>query len=503
VDHEQVSAANSLIKLIASNPLDVPVYLRLAGVYQSAGEFRKAELTLRRAIEIDALRPEAWTQLGSLYSTLGDWRAAADSFAQAVTLDAVDAATLANYGMALIGAQDARTADTVCRTLLDKFPGRSEGHLLAGHLSKIRGKVEQATESYGRALQHDPRQTDAMFNLVELSPPELTDPLTERLETLRRDPSLSVGQLANVQFALARIYEHAGQLDRCFALLQEANATTEALMRRSGHGYDPKRQEEDAGRLIAMFDSAALATQLTPLEIELKMIFIVGLPRSGTTLVDRILSSHSRVTSGGELPFMQDCLVQLRGGGIDVRVPAQRQLLEQLREQYVDAIFERELDAEYVIDKLPANFSAVGLIRMLFPDAVIVHCTRDPIATCWSLYSANFGTHLSYYTSFEHLVHYYKVYSRLMAHWNRVFGSTIVTVEYEKLVADPERRIRELLAACGLVWEDACLNSCSNDQPIYTASMQQARRPIYTESIDRWRKFEKHLAPLINGLRTG
>ncbi len=393
--------------------------------------------------------------------------------------------------------------------MLKQFPERSESHLIAGHLEKIQGDFARAASAYRRSLELDPHQTEAFFNLVDLSPPEPSDPLVARLETLWSNPDLAPHQLANVQFALARACEHAQQFDRSFALFRQANATAAAIMQAAGNGYDPRRHDNEASRILGIFGPQALYQPLEPLEIDLKMIFIVGLPRSGTTLVERILSSHSRVASAGELPFMQDCLAQLlavhkSGSGMgtaELAGRAGRQLLGQLREHYLDALFERELDADYVIDKLPANFTAVGLIRALFPDAAIVHCARDPLATCWSLYTANFGAHVSYNTSLDHLLHYYRLYSRFIDHWRRLPGTGLVTVHYEQLVADPEVRSRELLAACGLPWEAACLSFDVNDQPIYTANMQQARRPIYTTSVDRWRKFQEYLAPLIEGLR--
>lgn len=509
MEQDQAFSAKSLLRLIEFNPLNLSTYCRLARVYESTGEFHNAELTLRRAIEINPLHHEAWARLGVLHSNLGAWGSAADAFEQACALDSQNSASWIGYGMALIATQDIQGATEVRNTLLEKFPDLSESHLIDGHISKIQGEAGKAAGSYRRALQIDAHQTDAVFNLVDLSPPEPSDSFTGKLEKLRQDPSLSHGQAANICFALARIYEAADQVDRAFSLFQEANVAAGAMMRRLGNNYDPKKIEDDANNIIDAFGPDVFTARLEPLEIDVKMIFIVGLPRSGTTLAERILSSHSGVSTGGELPFMGDCLSKLltsrrslgKHGQIELEDKEQRLLLLRLREEYLDRLFERELDGEYVIDKLPANFAALGLIRVLFPDALIIHCTRDPIATCWSLYSAHFGTHLSYYTSFEHLVHYFKAYSRLMTHWEKVLASDIINVNYENLVRDPEHNIRELLRRCGLPSEGSCLNFHNSENLIYTASMQQARRPIYTASVSRWRKFERYLAPLIDGLR--
>ena len=483
-------------------------YRTLASSYQAAGELRKAELTLLRATEVDPLHHGVWLQLGRLYVDLGEWRAAADVFEHACTLLPDDPTSWIGLGLVRIATGDIQGAAEARATLLEKFSDRSESHLIDGHIRRINGQTEAAAESYRHALRLDARQTEAMFNLVEILPPDPSDPLTETLQELRRDPSLSAGQGANVRFALARIFEAADRTDEAFGFYQEANAAASAAQRRVGKKYDPKEIEYEAEELAAMFNVETFVGRLEPLDMEVKMIFIVGLPRSGTTLAERILCSHSRVATGGELPFMRECLRKLQvsrrtagtQGQIRLDDKVERARLMKLREEYVDRLFERDLDADYVVDKLPANFAALGLIRTIFPDAVMVHCVRDPIATCWSLYSAHFTDHLPYYNSLEHLIHYYRVYARLMKHWKGIFGSQIVELSYEKLVFDPEANIRELVGSCGLTWEDACLSFFDSKLPIYTASMQQARRPIYSSSAYRWRKFEKHLAPLIEAL---
>ena len=504
-------SAKSLLQAIESNPLDVPAYCALARYYGSAGEFHRAELTLRRAVEIDPLHHGVWCQLGSLYMNRGQWRAAADAFEQATALAPSDAGSLIGYGMALIATQDLQGAGRVRDTLLRVFSERSETHLIAGHIHKIGGRFADAIDSYRHAISVDPDQTAALFNIVDLQPPGLSDPLTTHLETLLRAPSLSDRESTDVRFALARIHEAAGEADRAFALYRDANTMVKSVMERSGSAYDPKAAEEHAERIVDMFRSDIVGAPLERLDLDVRMIFIVGLPRSGTTLVERILSSHPQVSGAGELPFMQECLTKLldRARSQLPHPPTldnseDRRFLTQLRNQYLDGLFEHDFDSDFVIDKLPANFSAIGLIRVLFPDALIVHCNRDSMATCWSLYSSHLDAHLPYYTSLVHLSHYYrKVYLRLMRHWATIRSIDIINVEYEQLVANPEHEIRQLLARCELPWDASCLNFHDNEYPIYTASMAQARRPMYTTSVARWRMFEQHLGALMEGLRDG
>lgn len=499
----------SLIQSLKANPLDLSVYFQLAAAYASGGEHEKAQLTLHRVIEIDPVCLEAWVRLGTLHSHLAQWRDSVDAFEQACALAPLDAVSWTRYAAALIGAQDLGRARGVRNVLLEKFPERTESHLIAGHISRIEGRCDDAVASYLRALRIDPDHTDAIFNLVDLVTPDLSDPLTVRLENLR-GTSLSQRDAANVAFSLARTYEKAGRTEQAFFLYEEANVSAAAMLRGHGNNYDPGRSEQDVARVIESFSADVFAAGLPSLDLGVRMVFIVGMPRSGTTLIERVLSSHSAVRAAGELPFMQDCLAKLhayrelngRRGSLRLDDAQERRLLVHLRDQYLDALFERDLDAEYVTDKLPANFSALGLIRVLFPEAIIVHCTRDAMATCWSLYSANLGTHLAYHTSLEHLAHYYtKVYSKLMRHWEGIFGPDIVNLSYDDLVVNFEPKVRELLKRCGLPWDEACLRFTENTGPVYTASMQQVRRHLNASSLSRWREFEQYLSPLSNGLR--
>jgi tetratricopeptide (TPR) repeat protein len=503
---DQMQAAKSLLRLIESNPLDVSAYCKLAGVYESSGERQKASLTLRRALEIDPLHQEAWIRSGIHHMNQGEWRSAADAFERSTVLSPLDAAGWIGGAMASIASQDLRTAGKMRDILVAKFADRPEAHVIAGHISKIQGQFAAAADSYRRALALDPAHAEALYNLVDLDPPAPTDALTERLEALLRNPSRPGRDSAMTRFALARIHEKAGDVDQAFALYRGANAAAAAIDQGSGNAYVARQAEDEVDRTIGMFSRAAVTEPLEPLDIGVRLIFIVGMPRSGTTLTERILSNHSQVSAGGELPFMQECLTKLRRepgsskgmGGSDLD---RREFLRRLRNDYLDALFESDLDDDVVTDKLPANFSALGLIRILFPDAVIVHCRRDPIATCWSLYTSFLDSHLSYHTSFDDLIHYHnKIYARYMRHWAGIDEMNIVNIEYEELIAEPESRIRDLLERCGLPWEAACLDVQGNDQPIFTASVAQARRPIYATSVARWKSFERHLRPLVEGL---
>ena len=271
-----------------------------------------------------------------------------------------------------------------------------------------------------------------------------------------------------------------------------------------GIRYRPVDAEAWAARIAAAHPSVGFDRPLPPLTLGPRLIFIVGMPRSGTSLVEQILASHPRVAGGGELTIAADCerhYTRRRqelglGGAADPGDERERELLLEVREQYVDQLFERNLDAEFVTDKSPGNFARVGFIRSLFPDAAIVHCRRHPVATCWSLFASNFALHDPYYNSLEHLAHYYGCYRRLMAHWRSVLRPAVTEMSYEDLVASPEREIRRLLDQTALNWDERCMNFHTSPRPVLTASHTQVRTPIYTTSLERWRPFESRLGAL-------
>ena len=497
--------AAALLKasLWSSGP-SLPTLRLLAEIEHSLGRRQAECAVLQELLTLAPLDAVAWNRMGELSAAGGSWEDAERAYRRACELEPGDFSSWEGLALCAIASGRLNRATDALEHLKKSLPIRVSAHVIAGHVHKAAGQNDRAAAAYRRALSAVPHLSTAIYNLVELQTPPPEDPLVRHTEGLAARQPLGDADCANLRFALGRVYEAAKRHDEAFAHYAIANEATQRVMRQRGIVYNPEATDEHVASTIAAYPVEGIAGALDPLPIDLRLIFIVGMPRSGTTLVEQILSSHPRVRAGGELPFAVECerLHAARrrelgiGGPVDLADERERELLLRSRELYLDRLFERDLDGECVTDKLPGNFARLGLIRLLFPDALIVHCRRDPMATGWSLFTANFAIHEPYYNSLGHLAHFYRGYQRIMSHWRAVLRQPMVEVRYEDLVQDPERKIRRLLHEVGLDWNAQCLASHEHDRPIVTASSQQVRKPINSSSLERWRPFESRLSAL-------
>lgn len=476
----------------------------LAAIQRSLGNEKGEAAALRELLVVRPLDAPAWGRLGWLQAASGRWEDAWRAYRQATELKPTDCSYWEGLGLSAVATQRFDAAVEPLSRILSQCPDRARSQLVAGQIYKALGDASRAMVAYERALTISPDLSEAIYNHIELSPPGVCDPLVQRAERLSADASIADADRVNLAFARGRVYEAAQRYDEAFEQYEIANAAAAKAMRGHGITYSPEATEEWVTNTLAKYPSTSFSEPLEPLPFDLRMIFVVGMPRSGTTLVEQVLSAHPLVRCGGELTFTIDCeaayLRQREGlgmrGPIDPRDDRERAALLRARELYLDKLFERGLDSDYVCDKLPGNFARLGLIRLMFPDALVIHCTRHPTATCWSLFTSNFGVHDPYYNSLDHLAHYYRCYERLMCHWLAVLRPGPVGVVYEELIQSPERSIRRLLEGIGLPWNDRCLRFQEQQRPIATASHQQVRKPIYTTSLERWKAFESKLGPI-------
>jgi tetratricopeptide (TPR) repeat protein len=497
-------AAEILIATIKSDPGSTGTYRLLAEVERSLGNRVAEAAVLEELVSIEPLSGELWARLASLHSECGRSEEAYRAYRSASQLLPSSSVNWEGVARTALATQRFSRASEARDRLFKHFPERATSHLLNGHLQKALGNADASRAAYENALSIDPNFSEAIYNLVDLQPPTPIDPLTSRVEALIQSPGIGDTDVANLNFALGRVFEAAKVHDRAFAHYDLANAAAIRVMRAKGFTYQTADSEESVRQIRATYPPSVFGQPIEPMPIDLHLIFIVGMPRSGTSMVEQIFARHPKVAAGGELPIANDCEafhVQRRHesglqGPIDPTDEREHDLLREARQFYLDQLFERGLDADFVTDKMPGNFSRVGFLRLLFPEATIVHCRRHPIATCWSLFASNFALHNPYYNSLGHLAHYYGCYGRLMAHWRETLTPAMTETRYEDLVETPEGEIRRLLGETGLEWDDRCMQFNEIHAPILTASYQQVRKPIYSSSVHRWRDFEPHLSAL-------
>jgi tetratricopeptide (TPR) repeat protein len=380
----------------------------------------------------------------------------------------------------------------------------------AGVLIQL-GRLPEAIACCHESLRLAPDGVLAYVHLGELAVQRLyqfTDEEVRRMESLAtahdlgRVPEgghrLSDDNASGLHFMLAELCDRNSEYDRAFSHYRRANDLKAQVLRQKNLAFDREGHRRLIDDLIATFDrrffervrSFGLATEVP--------VFVVGMPRTGSTLVAQVLSSHPQVVGAGERRELGDILTGA------APYPALMSRLDRfaaraLAEGYVSRLSRLGPEAARIVDKMPHNYLHLGSICALFPNARIIHCCRDVMDVCLSCYFQNF-TWVNYATSLEDLGFYYRQYERLMRHWREVLPLPVYEVEYEQLVREQERVSRGLIAFCGLDWSDRCLAFHENRRAVQTASKMQVRRPLYTSSVARWKRYECHLFPLQQAL---
>ncbi len=379
----------------------------------------------------------------------------------------------------------------------------AECQTMLGLVHQTEGNFAAATAAYQQAVAVSPTHAQAQLCLAMISKSD--DPLARirELERLRELDTPDAEVRTTLEYALARSYENAGDHDAAFSRYKAAND-----LRKARYPFDGKAAADVTDRLIAAFSQDFFTGRAEFGSASERPVFIVGMMRSGTTLVEQILASHPLVHGHGELGLIPRIADTLRRETGDTReYPECIAALDsttagRLAAEHLKRLTHDTPDAARDIDKLPHNFMHLGLIASLFPRARIIHCTRDPIDTCLSGYMHDFGSDHRFTNDLDTLGRYYRDYQRLMEHWRAVLPNPVLDVSYEALVADQEGWSRRLVDFLGLAWDERCLAFHAIERPVFTYSMWQVRQPIFTTSVQRWRRYAAHLGPLLDALET-
>ena len=360
-----------------------------------------------------------------------------------------------------------------------------------GNLHEDSGDRDRARAVYAQALELEPGSALALMRLAEVTVfDDPAHPLIGRLRGAVARTDLGPLERADLGYALGRALDQCARYDEAFAAYRTANEGSRAL---AAHPYDPQGAEAFIDRLIAAFPGAA-ETEPGP---EPAPVFICGMFRSGSTLVERILASHSRVTAGGELPILPRIVREHLQPYPESLVGRDADFYTGLRQRYLKGLGEMDLPTAGLTDKRPDNFLHVGLIKRIFPKAKIVLTRRNPLDNCLSIYFAHLDPALTYAASLDSAAHWYRQYERLAEHWLELYPDDVRVADYDALITDPEAEIAGLLSFLDLEWEDGCLTPHRGTARVRTASAWQVREPLYTRSCNRWRNYAGHLDRLI------
>ncbi|HEX2764534.1 MAG TPA: sulfotransferase [Allosphingosinicella sp.] len=469
-------------------PVSPESLLAEAARHRAAGRIEEAIVAYERALAMRPEAPNSWYNLARLQRQAGRFEAALESYSEALRRGAEGPEEI-HLNRAVIYADDLLAGDEAeceLRAALALRPDYVPALLNLGNLREDKGEGEAAAAAYRRALELEPDNATALARLTNVSG---DDPPLERVRA-RIAASARADERAELGFALGQALDRLGAYDEAFAAYSAANrASGEA----SGARYDRAGHEAFVDRVMRAFPSPE------PRRGEAGPIFILGMFRSGSTLVEQMLARHSRVTAGGEIDLIPALAARLHPYPERAAI-AEAEALASLRGFYLDAVAARRPETDFVTDKRPDNFLHVGLIKRLFPAARIVHTTRDPVDNILSLFFLHLDPSMAYALGLEDAAHWYRQYRRLMAHWKALYPDDIYDLPYDRLVAQPRDTLAGLLAFLGLDWEEACLAYEGADNLVRTASAAQVRRPLYRGSSGRWRHYERHLGPLLAAL---
>jgi Flp pilus assembly protein TadD len=478
------------------SPDNPDVHNNLGMAFQNMGCLDEAEASYRHALQLDPGFFEAHNNLGVTLHGLGRPSEAEASYRRAIELkpDFVDAHN--NLGNAFLDMDEFGKAEASYRRAIELKPDFAAAYSNLGSALMALGKMGEAEQFMSKAIELAPGDARTLTTALSHLPYRQDDPRFSQLEAVyARRESLALEDRIKLGFSMGRAMENIGQYDRAFSAYEEGNR-----LHYQSHPFDEAELDRSLEKTSSFFtadlfkECAALANTLPPTQDERVPVFIVGMLRSGTTLIEQILASHPAIFGAGELPTLQAVLSLSDSASDKNPLLAMRKL----GEEYLDRVWKLAPDARYITDKLPGNYYHLGLIHLMLPNAKIIHCMRDPVDTCFSCYALRFTHGHEYSYDLGTMGRQYLRYRKLMQHWHSVLPpGRILDVRYEDNVADPECEARRMLNYLGLPWDPACLKFNENKRTVQTASVTQVRKPIYSSSVARWKHFEKHLKPLL------
>ncbi len=528
---EALAAARGAVAL---RPDSAPACALAGGVLAALGRPLEALPLLERAYQLDPARPEVRNNLGAILRglkrneealehftaalelapgyidarfNLAGALAAAERYAEAIPhFEGIlsqlpsSAELRAGYGRALWKSDRLEDAIAALEHAIELDPGYPDAYAYYGNAQLERGHIDEAVAALEKAIALAPHRPDFLRFLADIRTSALRDDQVAWLEEVAASADASDDDRIEAGFALGLVYADRGERPRSLTHLIAANA-----LRRRHIAYDEPATLASFERIAEIFDAEFLASRRGCGDPSPVPVFIFGMPRSGTTLIEQILASHPQVYAAGELTLFEETANRVLGGGTAVTpeamLEASCERLRELGEAYAGALRAMAPQARLVTDKMPANLRFAGLIRIVLPNAKMIHARRDPLDTSLSCFTQYFGGDQPWAYDLAEIGRYYRAYARLMEHWRGVVApEAMLEIDYETVVADFEAQARRIVAFCGLEWDPACLAFHRTRRPVKTASAAQVRKPLYASSVRKASGYGSLLDPLIAAL---
>lgn len=524
---EAIKQIKDLNNLYPNQPL---LFNLIGACYKEIGQLEGAAKMFRNAVELQPSYFEAYFNLGVVLQDMEQNDEAIDSYKKAINIKPNYPDAHNNLGNILLGLGHLDAAIESLEWAIAYKHDFAEAYNNLGNAFNDYGKSEDAIQNYQKAIFYKPNYEKAIFNLallykdlgnkkdfikniekvLSLNPNwghahyhlsrvkkyTNNDPQIEQIKLALKNKNVSSIDLIGLNFALSKVYEDLEEYSEQFRFLDEANS-----LRKKELNYSIEKDIKLFSRIKETFSSIPVPLNLSlSKKYSIRPIFILGMPRSGTSLVHQILDSHKEVSGLGELNHLNKFVVPLlKSFDKEVNNCFSEDALLSLRRNYLESLPISGIDEKVVVDKMPINFRYIGFILSSFPEAKIIHMTRNPMAICWSIYKYEFRGN-AYSFNQDDIAAYYNLYSDLMDFWHRLFPGKIYDVCYEDLTINQEEQTKKILEYCELNWDLNCLNFHKNNTAVKTTSSMQVRNKMYQGSSEAWKKYETYLEPLLKGL---
>lgn len=499
-------AKDAYARAINFQPRLAMAHNNMAQALQEEGKFDEANHWYQQALNLEPRSPRIHANLASLYNSRGQEDEAISRYRLALQMDPRYGEAHNGLGHVLMERGETAAALACFKEAVKHRPTMAQAHCNLGQALEELGEIEQAVGCFREALRLEPDHVGAHGSLATIQRDKISNEDFQTLQRLLGKDKISETGQAALRFGLAHVLDARGDHATAGEHIRQANTLRLGAWVKQNHGYSPVEHARHIDQLIENF-TPALYERVRDLGSDSQMpIFIVGMPRSGTTLTEQILASHSKVTGAGELPYAREGFDSVPGvlGVFAPPAACMNQLtaegIRKLAQQHLAKLETHNAEQRpHVADKMPDNYSQLGYLAAVFPKAKFIHCRRDVRDIALSCWITNFKS-IRWACDLEHIATRLQQYQRLMEHWRKVLPVNVLEVNYEDTVSDLEGVARKLLDHCGLEWHEACLEPHKTKRPIRTASVVQVRKPVYTTSVARWKPYEKDLAPLLRAL---